>query len=1100
MAGLPSQQPQGPAAGRGRGMTVPAWMKVTPAGPSPPAASPTSGPLQAHIPGNTPPSGPLPPPRMPGLGPSGAPPNYGVPQMQFRPQGPPQPGQQFMPSGGQQYRPAGPPPGMGPPQHGIPPNMQGMGPQQGMPPSSQPSQYSPSPMQQMLPRPPQQPQPPQASQGPMSYPQQPRPMAGGPPPQQQPQPHGMPPPSGPGNPGMQPPSSFGFNSSLPYPQAPNSYGMTPPHYQSPMQPQSIQPMQQSNQPWPMIPGQSMPPALPQGLQATAQPPPAGASSLPGATSLSAQSSVPGPSDWQEHTAPDGRRYYHNKRTKLSSWEKPVELMTPTERADASTVWKEFTTADGRKYYYNKNTKQSKWTMPDEMKLAREQVDKSTATTTSGSSVAEVVPPSVTLGTTPTGTNPVSFLPPAASPKPSVIVNSSPVFLTPPVALPIAPPVTTVPAFTSSTPSGILPSVAALPAEALKEDSVETSMKEEAEETSAQDLEEAKKAMPLTGKINITPFVEEKPSPVAEEPLTYANKTEAKNAFKELLESVHVESDWTWDQAMRVIINDKRYGALKTLGERKQAFNEYLAQRKKLETEEKRLKQKKAREDFLAMLEESKELTSSMRWSKALTLFEEDPRLQAVEKDREREELFEDYLVDLERKREKAREERKKNLAEYRSFLESCDYIKANTQWRKVQDKLEDDERCSRLDKIDRLETFQEYIRDLEKEEEEEKKLQKEQLRRKERKNRDDFRNLMEEHKGAGTLNARTQWRDYLVKIKDRVEYQVVAANTSGSTPKELFEDFAEELDKQYHEDKVRAKEAMKAGKISVTSTWSLDKFKAAIAEAGDLEAIAEPNLKLVFDDLLERAKEKDEKEAKKKRRMLDDFTDVLRTMKQVTASSKWEECRPLLEETPEFRAFIEESSRKKVFEDYVTHLQQRAKEKDRKREKEEKAKKEKEKEKEKERERRKEKDKDKDKEREREKDKDKEKSKREKEVIHDVSETGNNHVHKEEKKKDKEREKDRDRERDKDKKYRKRHRSSSEDAGSDREDKDKEDSKRSRRHGIDHKKSSRKHGHESGSDSEAKHKRHRRDRDGTRRNGAAEELEDGELGEDGEIR
>ncbi|KAL2612233.1 hypothetical protein R1flu_023925 [Riccia fluitans] len=118
-------------------------------------------------------------------------------------------------------------------------------------------------------------------------------------------------------------------------------------------------------------------------------------------------------------------------------------------------------------------------------------------------------------------------------------------------------------------------------------------------------------------------------------------------------------------------------------ERKQAFNEYLAQRKKLESEEKRLKQKKAREDFLSMLEESKDLTSSMRSSKALTLFENDPRFQAVDKDGEREELYEDYLVDLERKeREKAREERKKNLAEYRAFLESCDFIKANTQWRK----------------------------------------------------------------------------------------------------------------------------------------------------------------------------------------------------------------------------------------------------------------------------------------------------------------------------------------------------------------------------------------------------------------------------------
>jgi hypothetical protein len=31
------------------------------------------------------------------------------------------------------------------------------------------------------------------------------------------------------------------------------------------------------------------------------------------------------------------------------------------------------------------------------------------------------------------------------------------------------------------------------------------------------------------------------------------------------------------------------------------------------------------------------------------LFEDDPRFQAVDKDREREELFEDYLVDLERK-------------------------------------------------------------------------------------------------------------------------------------------------------------------------------------------------------------------------------------------------------------------------------------------------------------------------------------------------------------------------------------------------------------------------------------------------------------------
>lgn len=43
------------------------------------------------------------------------------------------------------------------------------------------------------------------------------------------------------------------------------------------------------------------------------------------------------------------------------------------------------------------------------------------------------------------------------------------------------------------------------------------------------------------------------------------------------------------------------------------------------------------------------------------------------------------------------------------------------------------------------------------------------------------------------------------------------------------------------------------------------------------------------------------------------------------------------------------------------------------------------------------------------------------------------------------------------------------------------------------------HTHASDSDSENRHRRHKRDRDSSRKNGGHEELEDGELGEDGEI-
>lgn len=38
-----------------------------------------------------------------------------------------------------------------------------------------------------------------------------------------------------------------------------------------------------------------------------------------------------------------------------------------EPAKKASDWKEFTAPDGRKYYYNSSTKVSSWTMPDELK-------------------------------------------------------------------------------------------------------------------------------------------------------------------------------------------------------------------------------------------------------------------------------------------------------------------------------------------------------------------------------------------------------------------------------------------------------------------------------------------------------------------------------------------------------------------------------------------------------------------------------------------------------------------------------------------------------------------------------------------------------------
>ncbi|XP_044489433.1 pre-mRNA-processing protein 40A-like [Mangifera indica] len=804
-----------------------------------------------------------------------------------------------------------------------------------------------------------------------------------------------------------------------------------------------------------------------------------------------------PTDWIEHSSADGRRYYFNKRTRQSTWDKPFELMTPIERADASTDWKEFTSPDGRKYYYNKVTKQSKWSIPNELKMAREQAEKlpmkgTMPEASANSQVLASIPSSVVQAPSSVDNSSCSIQEVASSPvavapvvavgdiQPAAAAGSSEL---PVVASPVLANAdgvqTTIdsiaPATTVSGSEGVSVPVNTIVemmnnSSNLSAQDVVTS----ADEGLAQDKEETRKDVVAVEKVHDS--LEEKT--IEQEHLTYANKLEAKNAFKALLESAHVGSDWTWDQAMRVIINDRRYGALRTLGERKQAFNEFLGQRKKQEAEERRSKVKKARDDYKKMLEESLELTSSTRWSKAVTMFENDERFKALERERDRKDLFDNHLEELKQKeRVKAQEERKRNVIEYRKFLESCDFIKASSQWRKVQDRLEADERCSRLEKIDRLEIFQEYLHDLEKEEEEQRKIQKEELRKAERKNRDEFRKLMEDHVTAGTLTAKSHWRDYCMKVKDLPAYIAVASNTSGSTPKDLFEDVAEELQKQYQEDKTRIKGAVKLKRITLLPTWSFEDFKASILEDVTSPPISDVNLKLAFDELLERVKEKEEKEAKKRKRLADEFFDLLCSIKEISATSTWENCLQLIESSREFSSIGDESICRGVFDEYVAQLKEQAKEVVRKR-KEEKERKEKERE---ERDRRKVKQgREKERGLEREKDDHLKKDGTDDEnvdtEIHFFSEKKSG--------------------KDNDKKHRKRHQSSQDNLNENEKDR----SKNSHRHNNDRKKS-RRRASTPESEDESRHKRHKRDqRNASRRNVDHEDLEDGEFGWEGESR
>jgi len=73
---------------------------------------------------------------------------------------------------------------------------------------------------------------------------------------------------------------------------------------------------------------------------------------------------------------------------------------------------------------------------------------------------------------------------------------------------------------------------------------------------------------------------------------------------------------------------RRYSALKTLGEKKACFHEYVQARKVTEVAEKRAAVKAAREGARAMLEACADLKPGTRFSRASALLDDDPRWRA----------------------------------------------------------------------------------------------------------------------------------------------------------------------------------------------------------------------------------------------------------------------------------------------------------------------------------------------------------------------------------------------------------------------------------------------------------------------------------------
>ncbi|XP_075567524.1 pre-mRNA-processing factor 40 homolog A isoform X3 [Pelecanus crispus] len=623
------------------------------------------------------------------------------------------------------------------------------------------------------------------------------------------------------------------------------------------------------------------------------------------------------STWTEHKSPDGRTYYYNTETKQSTWEKPDDLKTPAEQLLSKCPWKEYKSDSGKPYYYNSQTKESRWAKPKELEDLEAMIKAEENSTKPEDSTPATSAPAAAAEVTNTTTTATTAAETAAAVTATTATSAA----------------AAAPEAESAAASSAVEneSTGAATAEEQGQATSAPAAQEQSGETAANAADDSKQEASADGASK----KEDDDAQPVKKTYTWNTKEEAKQAFKELLKEKRVPSNASWEQAMKMIINDPRYSALAKLSEKKQAFNAYKVQTEKEEKEEARSKYKEAKESFQRFLENHEKMTSTTRYKKAEQMFGEMEVWNAIS-ERDRLEIYEDVLFFLSKKeKEQAKQLRKRNWEALKNILDNMANVTYCTTWSEAQQYLMDnptfaeDEELQNMDKEDALICFEEHIRALEKEEEEEKQKSLLRERRRQRKNRESFQLFLDELHEHGQLHSMSSWMELYPTISSDIRFTNMLGQpvfSSGSTALDLFKFYVEDLKARYHDEKKIIKDILKDKGFVVEVNTSFEDFVTVISSTKRATTLDAGNIKLAFNSLLEKAeareREREKEEARKMKRKESAFKSMLKqATPPIELDAVWEDIRDRFVKEPAFEDITLESERKRIFKDFMHVLE-----------------------------------------------------------------------------------------------------------------------------------------------------------------------------------
>ncbi|CEG69923.1 hypothetical protein CU097_005581 [Rhizopus azygosporus] len=460
------------------------------------------------------------------------------------------------------------------------------------------------------------------------------------------------------------------------------------------------------------------------------------------------------------------------------------------------------------------------------------------------------------------------------------------------------------------------------------------------------LEKARKIANEMKSIPTPPIIPTKstPPPVTqtiEQPIPeFDTKEEAEKAFFGLLRETGVKSNWTWDQAMRAIITKPLYRALKTIGERKAAFQAYIDAEAKREREEKEEFERQQKASFMDLLIRHKDMIKPYtRYTTFAHLFGDDPVFNSIKSEKQREAYFEEYVQNMQRaEKDKLRDLRKSSMEQFSQLLRSIPEITYRTQWKEAQmlymEKLPNKDLkqvFQGMDMLDFLSVFEEYNRSLWEGPMNELNKKMTQRRRRERKAREGYRELMQGLVANHKINVRTMWKDIYPLIKDDSRY-LEAVGLPESTPLDMFWDVVDDLDEQLYQQKKLVYDALKRANFDVTLETSFDDYLKTLDDTVTSE-VNQENLVFIFEHLQlkaeHRLKEEKRRHEKKQRKRMDVLRHALKKLQPpIQLEDTWDNVKSRIEEMEEYKDLDDESLAQEAFEKFMKRLKEKNEEED----------------------------------------------------------------------------------------------------------------------------------------------------------------------------